>query len=158
MQCCKYSVDQLFGTPPLYLFSTSRFLQKDFASLFYNQRPIEKWYHIIPRSPGHCLMSVWKKTSVTFPNKWSDFSSLEFWAEILAFDTHLRHKKYVFISVPWEHFWTLSMTITKPGDEQKFQKHFQIPILTKKALTFKSENIWFTWGSSGIHTLRCDFG
>ena len=38
----RYSVDQLFGTPPLYLFSTSRFLQKDFASLFYNQRPIEK--------------------------------------------------------------------------------------------------------------------
>ena len=108
--------------PPLYLFSTSRFLQKDFAGLFYNQKTIEKWYHIIPRSPGHCLMSVWKKTSVTFPNKWSDFSSLEFWAEILAFDTHLRHKKYVFISVPWEHFWTLSMTITKPGDEQKYQK------------------------------------
>ena len=74
------------------------------------------------RSPGHCLMSVCKKNSVTFPNKWSVFSSFEFWAEILGFDTHLRHKKYVFISVPWEHFWTLSMTITKPGDEQKYQK------------------------------------
>ena len=55
-----YSVDHLFGTPPCYLFSMSRFEQKDFAALFYNQKTIEKCYNIMLKSPDHCLMSVWK--------------------------------------------------------------------------------------------------
>ena len=53
-----YSVDHLFGTPPCYLFSMSRFEQKDFAALFYNQKTIEKCYNIMLKSPDHCLMSV----------------------------------------------------------------------------------------------------
>ena len=55
----------------------------------------------------------------TVANKWFSYF---FSAEILTFDTHLRKKRYDFISAPWEHFCTLSMIVTKPGHEQKNQK------------------------------------